>query len=421
MPSPREIRIADYTYDLPADRIAAFPSAERDASRLLMLKGSQISHRKFIELPTLIPEGALLVMNESKVILARIAAKKRTGGAAEILLLNPVHPLDPAQALGSRGGSRWKVILGGKKIRAGDQLFAQGQGVELTTAVLTKNGMEAEVDLQWKPQQLCLSEVLEKIGTLPLPPYLGRDAVASDLERYQTVYAQRLGSVAAPTAGLHFTAQTLSRIKAQNVDIERVTLHVGAGTFKPVESETMNGHSMHEERITVSLSTLERLILQARALRPIIAVGTTSLRTLESLYWWGCKLIAGSAEIADNDENLKVTQWEPYLLADLFGSEKNDGNLPTAVESLQATREWALKRGLTEVVGQTQLLVAPGIRFGICTGLVTNFHQPGSTLILLVAAFAGDCWRDVYKQALEGGYRFLSYGDSSLIWRDGVN
>lgn len=421
-----QINVAEYTYDLPDDRIAAFPLAERDESRLLHFDGKQteqrqVTHRWFHEAAELIPENSLLIMNNSRVILARIPARKQTGGAAEILFLEPVRPSrDPARALASSSPGVWNCVVGGKRIKEGDRLNAlqgnENRGITLDATILSRNGTEAQVALDWSPKTLPLASVLQSIGELPLPPYLKRTAVSNDLLRYQTVYASQEGSVAAPTAGLHFTPRILARLRERAVTTDDVTLHVGAGTFRPMNSEQVSEHEMHEERISVSRATLERVRahLEDRSRgnkAPLIAVGTTSLRTLESIAIFGSLLLENPNGPAWESPELRLGQWEAYRL-------KAQGKIAASpILSVDAVLRWLDRHGLDTLTGETRVMVVPGFPFQLVDALFTNFHQPGSTLILLVAAFVGPAWRQIYAEALSGPYRFLSYGDSSLLVR----
>lgn len=400
-------------YELPEERIAQFPLVERDHSKLLVANActKEISHYHFYDLPANLPEGALLVRNNTKVIAARLYFAKLTGGAVEVLCLEPLAPSnDVALTLNAKRFCRWKCLIGGKKITTGTKLFLHS----ITATVIEKVGAEAIVDFAWETDtsfaETSFAELLESIGNMPIPPYLKREAQEQDRFRYQTVYALSQGSVAAPTAGLHFTERVFDALHRKHVQIADLTLHVGLGTFKPVESPSIAEHEMHAERIAVPLSTLERLIEQASSPKPcIVAVGTTSMRTLESLYWFGAKLCENDGE-ARAQNTLWVSQWEAYRLL-------LEGKTPALQDALNVLLDWAKANGLEQVQGETQLMIAPSYTFKVVDALITNFHQPKSTLILLVSAFLGnDFWRKVYQSALDSGYRFLSYGDSSLLW-----
>lgn len=409
----------DFVYELPEDRIATHPRQNRERSRLLVCDAGsgQVEHRRFDELAWMVPPDAMLVLNDTKVVRARIVLHKETGGRVEFMLLEPVEPSpDPAVALAARHDACWNCMIGGvKKLRSQPRLHARvGEGddaIEITAIVEERLDDCFRVRFRWSPPERTFGEVLERAGRMPLPPYIKRESTPSDVDTYQTVYAQREGAVAAPTAGLHFTPQLLDRMASRGVSIGRVTLHVGAGTFKQVESGRVDEHVMHRERISVTAEVLQMLAEHARlrqegTARPFVMVGTTSLRTVESLYWFGARLmLCGESRI-----ELSVDQWDPYRLADEHAS------LPSAADALQAVVEWHAALGGPDVSGHTGLFIVPGYEFRACDALITNFHQPGSTLILLVGAFLGrELWRRAYDQALGNGYRFLSYGDSSLL------
>jgi S-adenosylmethionine:tRNA ribosyltransferase-isomerase len=415
------VSLRDFHYDLPEDRIATFPLAERDSSRLLVcdVRSARIDHHTFSDLPSLIPSDAMLVMNDTRVVRARIVMRKETGGRIEFFLLEPAGPSrDPAVALAARGTSTWTCMIGGaRKIRSGDRLEAvvlrDAAELSLRVTVLGEDaGGGYRVAFAWTPDDASFAELLETIGTVPLPPYIKRATSPGDAEGYQTVYATNEGAVAAPTAGLHFTRKVLAELEAKGVAQERVTLHVGAGTFRPVKGERIEEHRMHEERIVIARGTLDHLrrhaaLRAASAGHPFVPVGTTTLRTLESLYWFGVRIIAG--EVTEG-EDLLAAQWDPYRL------ERKLAGRPDPSEALDAVEEWRRAHDLDTIAGRTGLLIVPGYRFAFCDALITNFHQPGSTLILLVGALLGrELWRQVYDQALANGYRFLSYGDSSLL------
>lgn len=404
--TPPEIQTAHFHYDLPTEKIALHPLESRDQSRLLVATRSPgiIQDRRFWELDQILPEGSFLIVNDSRVLPARIGCQKSSGGAAEVLLLEPIRPTpNPALALQAGPPGVWHAMIGGKKIRSGESLHCPG----LEIRILTKEGNLATVELDWDRDSRSLAEVLDELGRLPLPPYLKRELIAEDASRYQTVYASTSGSVAAPTAGLHFTDALRARLRSKSIQEGRVTLHVGAGTFKPVEAERVAGHEMHAERFEVSVEFLEQL---ARSLKPspgrppVVAVGTTSLRTLESLYWLGARILRDpSAETED------LTQWEAYA--------EPAGRDILADEAIAALVNRLRERGLGKMVSRSRLMIVPGYSFKTADWLITNFHQPGSSLILLVAAWMGSRWREVYDHALVGNYRFLSYGDSSLLMR----
>lgn len=397
-------------YNLPEARIAKFPLAERDQSKLLVADAfeQELSHHHFYDLPSHLPEHALLIRNNTKVIAARLHLAKPTGGLVEVLCLEPLAPsTDPAIALNVKNACRWRCLIGGRKIAVGTVLNLH----ELTATVIEKIGAEAVVDFAWQ-KETSFADLLDSFGKMPIPPYLKREAEDGDRFRYQTVYAVSQGSVAAPTAGLHFTERVFEALYRRHVQIADLTLHVGLGTFKPVESQSIAEHQMHTERVAVPLSTLERLLEQAKSpKRCIVAVGTTSMRTLESLYWFGAKLYANFGDTRARN-TLWLSQWEAYQLA-------SEGKSPPLDVSFEQVLHWAKANGLEQIQGETELMIAPSYTFKVVDALITNFHQPKSTLILLVSAFlGGDFWRKVYQSALDNDYRFLSYGDSSLLWRN---
>lgn len=414
------VSAADYLYDLPPDRIAVRPLPERDSSKLLVadLTTGNITHKLFSDLPDELPSGTLLVMNNTRVITARILMHKSSGGAAEVLCLSPVLPgPDPALALQAGSPCRWRCMIGGKRVRQGSELECEiarpdAASVTLRAHVLEREGAEALVEFSWQPASLSFAVILDMAGVLPLPPYLKREAGPDDIQRYQTVYAEPAGSVAAPTAGLHFTDAVLQQLRDNGVRTVPVTLHVGAGTFQPLQSDEVAEHQMHREYISVSRSTVEQLHRQCQqrehdtAGYPIVPVGTTSVRTLESLYWFGVRLALNDADARSRVE-LELEQWDAYRL---------DAARTTATVALEALLQWMDTHELEEVTGGTRIIIVPGYTFALCDALITNFHQPNSTLILLVAALMGtSLWRRVYDEALAHGYRFLSYGDSSLL------
>ncbi len=406
LPHPRLLRIQDFHYELPAERIAPEPLPDRAASRLLVSRAGVISDKTFRDLPGELPADSLLIFNDTRVVRARLLAKRPTGGAVELFCLEPVAPhraLEPA--LQQTGGGTWRCLVGnGRRWKSGPvslEFSFAGQPATLwAERAATEAGGESLIDFRWEPASLPFAEVLRAAGHLPLPPYLHRPDTAVDAVRYQTVYAAHEGAVAAPTAGLHFTPEVLAELAARGIATGHVTLHVGAGTFQPVKAETMADHPMHAEPIIVQASLLRQLL--AHRPRPVIAVGTTSLRTLESLYWLGAALVQRPA--APGAE-LQVAQWQPY---------EPGPDIAPAV-ALQALLAYLEATGSTAIEASTRLLIGPGYRFRLVQGLITNFHQPESTLLLLVAALLGPSWQTVYGHALASGYRFLSYGDSSLL------
>ncbi|MBL7749684.1 MAG: S-adenosylmethionine:tRNA ribosyltransferase-isomerase [Chitinophagaceae bacterium] len=407
MTDPRNISINDFTYSLPEERIAKYPLAERDASKLLIYKNGGIKTDTYRQISKYIPEDSVLVFNNTKVIEARLLFQKETGGVIEIFCLEPHEQYaDITTAMLQKEKVFWHCLVGGaSKWKAGQvlqkEINVSNQKIILEATYHEKRTGTFIIELSWTPASLSFAEVLHFTGAIPLPPYIKRNAEETDKVRYQTIYAATDGSVAAPTAGLHFTPTIFNDLDNIHVVREFVTLHVGAGTFKPVKSETMLGHDMHAEWIEVSKSLIENLLKDLE--EPIIAVGTTSLRTLESIYWLGVKL-----SLYDTQQPLFLSQWEAYEL------EKKK---ITASTSLNALLNWMKKNNSEKLITKTQILIVPGYKFKIVQGLVTNFHQPQSTLLLLVAALIGEDWKKVYEYALKHDFRFLSYGDGSLLWR----
>ena len=405
MIDPKHIRISDYNYDLPDERIAKFPIAQRDHSKLLVYKHGEVSDDSFYHLPDYLPEGALMVFNNTKVIQARMHFRKETGALIEVFLLEPADPSDYELMFQLTSHCSWLCMIGNlKKWKEGTlkrDFNIKGQPLTLTATRRQMVGNSHWVDLEWNNANVTFAEILEEVGELPIPPYLNRDTEESDKTTYQTVYSKIKGSVAAPTAGLHFTEDVLHAIDEKGIDREEVTLHVGAGTFKPVKSEEIEGHEMHTEYICVRKETLEKLIAHdAKA----IAVGTTSVRTLESLYYMGCRL-ARNPELSESE--LHIDQWEPY--------EERAGEEIAPKEALQHLLSWLERHHLPALHSSTQIIIAPGYEYKIVKMLVTNFHQPQSTLLLLVSAFVKGDWHKIYDYALAHDFRFLSYGDSSLL------
>lgn len=400
---PKDLRIEDFTYLLPDEHIAKYPLAERDASKLLIYGGGNISEDVYRNIAEHLPRESLMIFNQTKVVHARLLFKKDTGGVIEVFCLSPHEQYaDVHTAMLQKGKVLWECMIGGaSKWKHGLvlQLTNEEPRFTLSASIAERLPGSYVVALEWDDEQLTFAEVLHFVGKVPLPPYLHREAEVTDETRYQTLYAKEEGSVAAPTAGLHFTPGIMQSIADKQINTGFVTLHVGAGTFKPVKAKTMAGHDMHAEWIDVTRGTIEQLIQPGRK---IVAVGTTSLRTLESLYWIGNK-IADQENIDFHD--VAVHQWEPY--------EKQTGR--TKEEALNALLAYMRVNGLEKLVTRTQILIAPGYTFRIVDGLVTNFHQPKSTLLLLIAAFIGDDWRKVYEYAMGHDFRFLSYGDGCLL------
>ena len=397
----RNIAIEAYDYPLPEERIAKYPLAERDASKLLVMKGNTIQASQFKHIGEFLPSKALLVFNETKVIRARLQFQKATGSHIEVFCLEPDD--DYQIAFSSASPVRWKCLVGNsKRWRDGFlqmSLNVNGTEVILTAERIARNDQYSEIEFSWAPKELPFATILEAAGEIPLPPYLNRDAEPEDRDRYQPGFARYDGSVAAPTAGLHFTKPLLEQLCSQGFELDEVTLHVGAGTFRPVATATIGEHAMHSETIIVRRSLIENLIRHLGS--AIIPVGTTSTRTLESLYWIGMMLHEQRLEL----NNLHVEQWYPY---------EHHPELPTA-QALQLVLDYLDKHHLTRLEASTALMIAPSYTMKVITGLITNFHQPKSTLLLLVSALVGDRWKEAYRFALDNGFRFLSYGDSCLF------
>ena len=400
------ISISDYNYLLPDERIAKYPLADRDQSKLLHYCDGAINVQKFSEVPKLLPANSLMVFNNTRVIHARLLFKKLTGANIEVFCLSPQSPRDYVQSFEQTTSNVWNCMVGNAKKWKDEPLSlllnVEGNDVTLSATKLLTEGQEHQIEFSWDNPAYTFSELLEVAGNLPIPPYLNRPTEESDEYNYQTVYSQVEGSVAAPTAGLHFTDSILQSLSNKGVERAEVTLHVGAGTFKPVKSEHIGGHEMHTELISVERKTIEKLLVNENKL---IVVGTTSLRTIESLYYIGAKLLNGKLAFTDN---FVVKQWEPYDV---------DNNIYSPKESLMGILEYMKQHHLEVLIASTQIMIAPGYQFKYVDGLLTNFHQPKSTLLLLVSAFVGDDWRTIYDFAMQSGFRFLSYGDSSLLWK----
>lgn len=406
MQDPKHIKIQDFNYDLPDNRIAKFPLPVRDQSKLLLYQHGKVSEDIFTSLPSYIDKGELMVFNNTKVIQARIHFRKETGALIEVFCLEPIEPADYALNFQQTDHAAWLCLIGNLKKWKGEvlrrEMIVKGRLITLTAERKEAVGTSHWVDFHWNNKKVTFADILEVFGELPIPPYLNRETQESDKVTYQTVYSKIKGSVAAPTAGLHFTQRVLDALKEKGVDMEELTLHVGAGTFKPVKSEEIEGHEMHTEWISVSKSTIESLIHHGGK---AIAVGTTSVRTLESLYHMGVTLILYPDA---SDEQLKVNQWQPYELP-----AKAKGI--SSVDALQALLDYMNLHELDTLHSSTQIIIAPGYQYQVVKAMVTNFHQPQSTLLLLVSAFVQGDWHKIYDYALSHNFRFLSYGDSSLI------
>ena len=408
---PRHIHISDYNYPLPDERIAKFPLAQRDHSKLLVFTGEDISEDIFYNITSYLPKGALMVFNNTRVIQARMHFRKETGALIEVFLLEPAEPVDYELMFQTNGKCAWHCLVGNlKKWKEGKLIRSfevNGKQVCLSVERLHEERTSHLVEFEWDNKDVSFAEILDAAGELPIPPYLNRDTQESDKTTYQTVYSKIKGSVAAPTAGLHFTDKVLADIDAHGIDREEITLHVGAGTFKPVKSEEIEGHEMHTEYICVNKQTIDKLIAHGGK---AIAVGTTSVRTLESLYYMGVKL-HDNPDLSEED--LHVMQWEPYEYAARLAA---DGTAPLdTVAALREISEYLDRHSRKSLHSSTQIIIAPGFEYRIVEILVTNFHQPQSTLLLLVSAFVKGQWRRIYDYALAHDFRFLSYGDSCLI------
>lgn len=399
---PRHIRISDYNYPLPDERIAKFPMAQRDHSKLLVYRQGEVGEDLFYNLPNYLPKGALMVFNNTKVIQARMHFRKETGALIEVFLLEPAEPTDYELMFQTTERCSWYCLVGNlKKWKEGTltrKCIVDGVEFKVTATRGPVHGTSHRIDFEWTGG-FSFAEVIDAMGELPIPPYLNRETQESDKTTYQTVYSKIKGSVAAPTAGLHFTPEVLAALDAHGIEREELTLHVGAGTFKPVKSEEIEGHEMHTEYISVRRDTIRKLLAHDGC---AIAVGTTSVRTLESLYYMGLKVMRDPSL---NEDQLHVSQWEPY----------DTVTTVSTVESLSALASWMDSHSLEVLHSSTQIIIAPGYDYHIVKMLVTNFHQPQSTLLLLVSAFVRGDWHKIYDYALSHDFRFLSYGDSSLL------
>ncbi|MDP3558183.1 MAG: S-adenosylmethionine:tRNA ribosyltransferase-isomerase [Bacteroidota bacterium] len=399
---PSSIAIADYTYDLPQEKIAEYPLVNRDDAKLLIFKNETITESVFKNITDFLPEESILIFNNTRVVQARLYFQNIKGQKLEIFCLEPYQTdIDITQAMLVTKKIMWKCLVGNLKKWRDEVLVVTVNNVTLSAKLIEKSNEDVTIEFEWEPSNLCFAEVLEKIGEMPIPPYLKRKSDESDLLRYQTIYATQKGSVAAPTAGLHFTPNVTEKLKRKNHKSLFVTLHVGAGTFKPVKSDTLVDHDMHAEWLSVSKETIVELLKNKDKKK--IAVGTTSLRTLESLYWMGLKVIYNN----DIDINeLEIKQWEPYSLKEKEVSLE---------KSLEALINWLDNHQLNYITCKTQILLAPPYQLKLADGIITNFHQPQSTLLLLISCIVGVNWKKIYEYALKHDFRFLSYGDSSLL------
>ncbi|MDE5568938.1 MAG: S-adenosylmethionine:tRNA ribosyltransferase-isomerase [Muribaculaceae bacterium] len=406
--NPRNIDIKEYNYPLPDEKIAKHPLAQRDACRLLM-RGSDgsVSDHRFDELPGLLPKDSLLIYNNTRVINARLRFRKPSGALIEIFCLEPAMPTDYALNFASTGGCSWHCLVGNSKrwkegTLDGVVTLKDGRKLKLSAERVERSDAGSTIAFSWDDNSVTFSEIISAAGEIPIPPYLNRQTEASDSDDYQTVYSRIEGSVAAPTAGLHFTDKVLVDIDRKGIERREVTLHVGAGTFQPVKADYIGEHAMHSEFIVVSLKLIEELAAIAETgTKKIIAVGTTSVRTLESLYHIGCM-------ITDGTWSGELPQWYPY--------EEKHPTMTTS-DALKSLADYLRGKGLSSLVATTRIIIAPGYKYRIVDGMITNFHQPQSTLLLLVSAFIGQQWQDIYRHALNSDYRFLSYGDACLFFK----
>jgi S-adenosylmethionine:tRNA ribosyltransferase-isomerase len=412
-----KVDLKDFDYPLPKERIALYPVEKRDQSKLLFadVSDNNITHLKFENIIDLLPRDSLVVFNNTKVIAARIPAKKETGGKAEILCTDPMKPShDPQITVASKGSCSWRTVLGGRAIKPGSVLFpvTGDEDIKIKAIVSEKDGMEGTVDFSWTPEHLSFAEVLDEIGKVPLPPYIDRENEKEDKDRYQTVYAGNEGSVAAPTAGLHFTDKIIENMHKCGIGICNLTLHVGPGTFRPVSDDDVSKHKMHEEQIILNLNEVELLYKAYKTGKKVVSVGTTSLRTLETIYLLGAKLFKKIPDVFKNDGGnfyFELYQEEAY---------ENDFSVVSPLDSLQALKYFFEDNNIKEIYGYTSLFIVPGYEIKTIDGLITNFHMPKSTLLMLVSAFCGSDFRkEIYTEALANDYRFLSYGDSSFLLR----
>jgi S-adenosylmethionine:tRNA ribosyltransferase-isomerase len=397
-----KIDLKDYEYTLPEERIAKFPLKKRDDSKLLQYENGEISHWNFYDIPALLPKDSLLVYNDTKVIPARLIFQRETGARIEIFLLQPILPTTVIpEIMLAKHPVVWETMIGNsKKWKDGEiltgRVILNQKEILLQAKLLDRESRR--VEFSWNDSQVAFVDVVEASGEVPLPPYLNRKPETEDKNRYQTVYSEKEGAVAAPTAGLHFTPEIFEKLKLKGIKKTQLTLHVSAGTFQPIKAKDVTEHPMHSEQIHVNRETIESVLAMEGK---IIAVGTTSVRTLESLFWYGVKLIENKGE------ELKIEKLFPYQTRE---------SIPTLKESFEAILGYMCQKNLETIMGTTEIFIFPGYTYRVVNGLITNFHQPGSTLILLIATILGNDWRSVYNSALDNDYRFLSYGDSSLLW-----
>jgi S-adenosylmethionine:tRNA ribosyltransferase-isomerase len=411
MTDENPLLLSQFQYYLPDERIARFPLPQRDASKLLVYRSGEISHDQFSSLPDLLPEGSFLVFNNTKVIPARLHFVKSTGALIELFLLSPFPADVPiSQAMEVTGSTVWHTMVGNRKrwkrdetlmMRGEDSMGHGERSIALGSVEITATWHDYDqstIQLSWQPADLTFAQVIQYAGEMPLPPYLKRDATEADRETYQTIYSQQEGAVAAPTAGLHFTPAVFDALSGRKIDYDYLTLHVGAGTFQPIKTDDIREHQMHTEQVVYTQENIRKLLTH---IGQIIPVGTTSMRALESLYWMGTKLVHNEPD--------------PFSLDQHYAYRLPMAQQPTIEDSLAAVLEYLIDIKQESIVAHTGIYITPGYEFKLCKGIITNFHQPGSTLILLIAALIGDDWKRVYSEALQNDYRFLSYGDSSLL------
>lgn len=415
MKNPRELAIKDFWYELPDESIARYPLPERDASKLLIYKEGKISEDTYRQIHDYIPERSVLVFNNTKVIRARLYFFNSTGARIEIFCLEPAGQFtEVSAAMTTTATAQWVCMIGGLAKWKEDWIEHRTKDLVVSVRRVEKTGDSFVLEFKWEPAHLSFAEVLDKVGEMPIPPYLKRNSEEVDTSRYQTILATHEGSVAAPTAALHFTPDIIKKLRAQQVDIQQVTLHVGAGTFKPVKSEVMQGHHMHTEFIQADIEVVHSFAWNERTSAlyspdKTIAVGTTALRTLESLYWMGIKAMLNP--MADIGE-LEISQWDVYD-PQLTQFDVDDKSI-----AWRALYDWMKERNMKQLICKTQILIAPPYKLKVADALITNFHQPGSTLLLLVAAVVGDKWKEIYGYAVKSNFRFLSYGDGSLLFAE---
>jgi len=406
---PKNISISEYTYSLPNEKIALHPLLQRDASKLLVYRDGTIKEDTYKNLAAYLPENSLLIFNNTKVIPARVLFQKSTGTIIEIFCLEPSEIINEySSIMQKKGSAKWKCLIGGaakwKEEYLSKKLIINNEQLIIKARIIEKLTEAYVVEFSWEPAHFSFAEIIQAAGEIPLPPYIKRKTDLEDKERYQTIYALHDGSVAAPTAGLHFTDAVFSSLAKKNVAIDYVTLHVGAGTFKPVKASVMEGHEMHAEWIDVKMSMIENLLANLK--NTIVTIGTTSLRTIESLYWLGVKTILYPDIM---QEELTILQWDVYYMPLLETNYSPE-------EALSALINWMKENKIERLITKTQILIAPGYPFKIAKAIITNFHQPNSTLLLLVAAAVNNDWKKIYNYALENDFRFLSYGDGSLLF-----